>query len=287
MRFSYVLPDPGSYGTWAEFEGDLTCIKQSGYDAVELQIADPAAFDEPRVRNALQAAGLRMCAFQTGTTYATRGNCLCTADDAVHERTVKLLMSFVDLAARWHAVIVVGSLQGRFKEEPNRSAGKARIRAALCRVGVYAVKMDATVAFEPVNHGEISFHNTIAEAEALVRSINLPSVRLMVDTYHMNIEEQNMLAPLAGIKDILAHVHLSETNRDVLGKGHWDTRGFLAELCRTDYRGFCSVGVYNTRHSRQNCMVHCMKLIQDLRNGKEKLAAPGRHRCIENSSPKS
>lgn len=287
MRFSYVLPDPVSYGTWAEFDGDLTCIKQSGYDAVELQIADPAKFDESRVRKALQAAGLPMCAFQTGATYATSGNCLCTADETVRERTVALLHAFVDLAARWQAVMVVGSLQGRLTDEPDRLRGAARIRAALLEIGAYAASRNATIAFEPVNHGEISFHNTIAEAEALVRSINLPSVRIMVDTYHMNIEEQDMLAPLAEIKDILAHVHLSETNRDVLGKGHWDTRGFLAELCRTDYRGFCSVGVYNTRQSRQNCMVHCMKLIQDLRNGKEKFAALGRHRCIENASPKS
>jgi len=258
MRLGYVLPDPSPCRDWAEFEGDLACVKQAGYDAVELQIADPATFDEARVRQALQAVGLPMCAFQTGATYATRGNCLCTADDAIRERTVKLLLSFVDLAARWQAVIVVGSLQGRFKEEPNRSAGEARIREALCRVGEYALKKEATVAFEPVNHGEISFHNTIVEAAALVRGIDLPSVRLMVDTFHMNIEEKDMLAPLAGIHDILAHVHLSETNRDVLGEGHWDTRGFLAELRRLGYGGCCSIGVYNTRRSRRDCIQRCM-----------------------------
>ena len=120
---------------------------------------------------------------------------------------------------------------------------------------------ETTVAFEPVNHGEISFHNTIAEAEALVRGIDLPSVRLMVDTFHMNIEEKDMLAPLARIRDVLAHVHLSETNRDVLGEGHWDTRGFLAELRRLVYCGCCSIGVYNTRRSRRDCIERCMAVI--------------------------
>jgi D-psicose/D-tagatose/L-ribulose 3-epimerase len=261
MKLSYVLPDPSSYRDWAEFEGDLACVKQAGYDAVELQIADPATFDEARVRQALQASDLPMCAFQTGASYATRGNCLCTADAAVRERTVKLLMSFVDLAACWQAVIVVGSLQGRFREEPHRTAGEARIRQALCRVGEYALSRQATLAFEPVNHGEISFHNTIAEAAALVRGIDLPSVRLMVDTFHMNIEEKDMLAPLAKIRDILVHVHLSETNRDVLGDGHWDTRGFLAELQRLGYRGCCSIGVYNTHRPRRDCIERCMAVI--------------------------
>ena len=91
MRFSYVLPDPVSYRDWAEFEGDLACVKQAGYDAVELQIADPAAFDEARVRQGLEAAGLPLCAFQTGASYATRGNCLCSPDVAVRQRTISLL----------------------------------------------------------------------------------------------------------------------------------------------------------------------------------------------------
>ena len=139
-----------------------------------------------------------MCAFQTGSTYYSRGNCLCTADETVRRRTIELLKSFVDLASRWNAVIVFGSLQGRLSDEPDRQAGEARIREAIREVGQYAVEQRATIAFEPVNHGEVGFHNTIAEAAGLVRSLNLPGVRMMIDTFHMNIEERDMLAPLAG-----------------------------------------------------------------------------------------
>ena len=57
-----------------------------------------------------------------------------------------------------------------------------------------------TLAFEPVNHGEVGFHNTIAEVADLVRSLNLPGRAMMVDTFHMNIEEQDLLAPLAEIE---------------------------------------------------------------------------------------
>ena len=262
MRFSYVLPDPVSYSAWSDFEDDLSCLRRAGYEAVELQIADPATFDEARVRTALQKAGLPMCAFQTGATYGARGNCLCSPDAKVRERTVKLLLSFVDLAARWKAVIVLGSLQGRLKDEPDRAAGEARIRAALRTVGEYATQQGAVIAFEPVNHGEIGFHNTIAEASAVVREINLPGVRLMVDTFHMNIEEREMLSPLAGVRDILTHVHLSETNRDVLGTGHWDTQGFLGELRHLQYGGYCSVGVYNTRLPRKECISRCKAVLQ-------------------------
>jgi len=258
MKFSYVLPDPSTYRDWNEFDGDLACMKKAGYDAVELQIADPSLFDEDRVRRSLERVGYAMCAFQTGSTYSSRGNCLCTADEAVRRRTIELLKSFVDLASRWNAVIVFGSLQGRLRDEPNRQVGGVRIREAIREVGEYAAEQRATIAFEPVNHGEVGFHNTIAEAAGLARSLNLPSVRLIIDTFHVNIEEKDILAPLAGIRDILAHVHLSETNRDVLGTGHWPTAGFLGLLSEIGFAGHCSVGVYNSRRTRRECIEPCM-----------------------------
>jgi 5-keto-L-gluconate epimerase len=270
MKFSYVLPDPSTYRDSNEFDGDLACMKKAGYDAVELQIADPALLDEDRVRRSLERAGYAMCAFQTGSTYASRGNCLCTVDETVRRRTIELLKSFVDLASRWNAVIVFGSLQGRLRDEPDRQAGEARIRQAIREAGEYAVEKRATIAFEPVNHGEVGFHNTIAEAAGLVRSLNLPSVRLMIDTFHINIEERDVLAPLAGIQGILAHVHLSETNRDVLGTGHWPTAGFLDRLAEIGFAGHCSVGVYNSRSPRRDCIERCMaelSRIESIRRG--------------------
>lgn len=266
MKLSYVLPDPASYRDWGAFDADLACMKKAGYDAVELQITDPLLFDDERVRRSLRLVGYTMCAFQTGTTYLSQGNCLCTADPKVRRRTITLLKSFVDLAARWNAVSVIGSLQGRLADEPDRAAGTVRIREALREVGEYAVEKRATIVFEPVNHGEVGFHNTIAEAAGLVRALDLPGLRLMVDTFHMNIEEQDMLAPLPAIQDILAHVHLSETNRDVLGQGHWPTEAFLDGLARIGYQGQCSVGVYNTLRTRRECIEQSMAT---LLNGRE------------------
>jgi sugar phosphate isomerase/epimerase len=257
MRFSYVLPDPRSYAKWADLEADLACLRQAGYDAVELQIANPADFDDDRVRRSLAAVDYEMCALQTGGSYATCGNCLCTPDAAVRERTIRLLKSFVELAARWNSVIVFGSLQGRRTDEGDRIAGSRRIVDALAEVGQYATEKGATIAFEPITHEEVGFHNTIAEVADVVRQLALPGLRMMVDTFHMNIEERDMIAPLAGVADILAHVHLSETNRGVLGEGHWPTGAFLAELKRIGYRGVCSVGVYNTRRPRRECILRC------------------------------
>lgn len=258
MRLSYVLPDPSSYSDRREFDGDLACMKQAGYDAVELQIADPADLDIRQVEASLDASGLEVCAFQTGSTYYTCHNCLCTGDDAVRRRTMDLLHAFVALGEHWNSVVVFGSLQGRLTDEPDRAAGAARILDAVAEVGRFASDIGATIAFEPVQHGEVGFHNTIAEVAQVVRSLGLPGVKMMVDTFHMNIEERDMLEPLSAVGDILAHVHLSETNRDVLGTGHWPTAPFLDRLEQVGYGGYCSVGVYNTRLERRECISRCM-----------------------------
>ena len=263
VRLAYVLPDPRSYAKWADFDADLACMRRAGYDAVELQIAGPDGLDEDRMRRSLDAVGYRLCAFQTGGSYATCGNCLCTPDAAVRERTIRLLESFVDLAKRWGSLIVFGSLQGRRTDEADRTAGSRRIVDALAKVGRYATEKGTTIMLEPVTHEEVGFNNTIAEVADVVRKLDLPGLRMMVDTFHMNIEERDMIAPLAGVADILAHVHLSETNRDVLGEGHWPTTAFLAELERLGYRGVCSVGVYHTRRPRRDCILRCMDYLRD------------------------
>ena len=263
MKLSYVLPDPGSYKSREDFDGDLACMQKAGYDAVELQIPDPAQFDEDRVLRSLYATGFHVCAFQTGSTYATRGNCLCTADAAVRARTVLLLRSFVDLAERWKALLVFGSLQGRLSDEPDEKAGRRRIVDSLTEVCAYAAERHVVVAIEPVNHLEVGWHTTIAEVARLVRSLALPSARMMIDTFHMNIEEYDMVVPLPGIAEILAHVHLSETNRDVLGFGHWDIPVLCDALGAIEFKGHCSIGVYNSTLPRGECISMCMHAVKE------------------------
>jgi len=264
MRFAHVLPDPTSYQRWDEFDGDLECMKRAGYDAVEVQITDPAEIDEARLRASLERVDYELCAIQSGGTYRTRGNCLCSPDRAVRERTLELLRSFVGFAARFGALVVFGSLQGTTRDEPDRTAAERRIDGALEDLAARATQAGVTLAYEPVNHLEVSFRNTIHSVAQVVHRIAEPGLKLMIDTFHMNIEERDEIAPLESEADILAHVHLSETNRDVLGAGRWPTAAFLRELERIGYAGVVSVGVYNTRLSRRECIERCMAYVRSL-----------------------
>ena len=262
MKLSYVLPDPGSYTSWQEFEGDVACMKELGYDCVELQIADPADLDEEKLRGMLNKFEYDLVSFQTGSTYYSRGNCLSVPDAGVRERTIELLKRFVDFAQRFSSIIVFGSLQGRASDEADHDKGLGRILAAVKEVGKYATERGVVVAYEPVNHLETEYSNTIAAVAKHIREMALPGVQLMIDTFHMNIEEASMTDCLDGIRDVLKHVHLSETNRDVLGAGHWNTAEFFEKLDEIGYEGCCSIGVYRTQVPRRQAMQECIDVVK-------------------------
>jgi D-psicose/D-tagatose/L-ribulose 3-epimerase len=176
---------------------------------------------------------------------------------------MSLLRSFVELAARFRCILIFGSLQGRLSDEPDYEAGRQRIVRHLEELCAFAAERGVVVAIEPVNHLEVGWHNTIGDAARLVRSIALPSARLMIDTFHMNIEERDMVVPFTNIADILVHVHLSETNRDVLGFGHWDIPVLCDALGAIEFRGHCSIGVYNTTLPRGECISICMHAVKE------------------------
>ena len=131
----------------------------------------------------------------------------------------------------------------------------------MATVGAYATEKGVVIAYEPVNHLETAYCNTIASVEKVVRDFNVAGLQLMVDTFHMNIEEESMVGCLDGIHDILRHVHLSETNRDVFGRGHWDTHAFFEKLRQIGYDSACSIGVYNTDLSRRECIKSCREAV--------------------------
>ena len=78
--------------------------------------------------------------------------------------------------------------------------------------------------FEPLNRYEDHMVNTLAQGAELIRG-GLPGVRLLADTYHMNIEEDDLCAALRAVADVLGAVHLSDSNRAQPGHGPRPVRG--------------------------------------------------------------
>ena len=189
IRLSYlVLPRLTAFESPERFKGVLAYVRECGYEGVELNITEPFGIEPAVLEGMIEEVGLAIPSFLTGEAYAD-GLCLSSPDASVRRRTVERLIRYVDVASRFHAVLVVGLLQGLRRDEPDPDVANRRIVDGLKPVAEAAGAKGVDLVIEPVNHLQVGFNNTVAEVRALIAAIGSPAVRPMVDTIHLNIEE--------------------------------------------------------------------------------------------------
>ena len=90
---------------------------------------------------------------------------------------------------------------------------------------------------EPINRYETNFVNTVDEALGLVEELGEPSAKLLLDTFHMNIEERSMEDAVRTAGESLGYLHVSDSNRRAPGQGHLDFCLLLDALEEIAYQG--------------------------------------------------
>jgi D-psicose/D-tagatose/L-ribulose 3-epimerase len=209
-----------------------------GFDAVELPIEQPGDWDPVRTRDLLAAHGLSAAGVCAVTP---PGRDLVDAAPRVVEATVTYLKGCVDSAVAVGAPSVGGPVYASVGRTWRMTAAErvacyADFRRALAPVADYAGTRGVSIGVEALNRYETSVVNTIDQAVDLIDG--LPSnVGLMIDTYHMNIEEADPYAALAVAGPYIKHVQVSGTNRGAPGSDHLDWPRLFAVLAGTDYRG--------------------------------------------------
>ena len=111
----------------------------------------------------------------------------------------------------------------------------------LGRLGRHAAGRGVLVLFEPLNRYEDHMVNTLDQGAGLCRDTGLPSVRLMADLFHMNIEEADLAQALRDAGDMVAHVHLADSSRLEPGTGHTDFEAAFRALAAIGFEGWCAM----------------------------------------------
>ncbi len=244
IKFSYIIIDPlSTLAANTDVQRTFALLKEFGYDGVELNLTEPLGVGLSDLRRWIDDLGLVIPSFLTGEAY-NDGLCLSSSDESVRERAVQRLIGYLDTAAEFNAILVVGLMQGLRRDEPDPLVANRRIADCLRRVADVAEKKNVEFVIEPVNHLQVGFNNSVAEVRQLIENIGSPAIRPMVDTIHMNIEEASLTQPIRDCGSQLRHVHLCENNGASFGTGHIDFREVLRTLDEIGYDGFASVKVY-------------------------------------------
>jgi D-psicose/D-tagatose/L-ribulose 3-epimerase len=217
--------------------------RQAGFDFVEFLVPEPGELDLLELRRALKEAGLT--AVVTARLNAERN--LVGTEPAMRKTGVDYLKYCVDVAAELGAASVTGPLFGSplvFAGQAPRSIAEdlRRARVDWCVEGLKAVARHAEgsgirLAVEPLNRFETDFLNTAGQGVELVRLVDHPLVGLSLDTFHMNMEEDDLPQAFRAAGPHLFHVQANENHRGYLGTGHIHWTSIVHTLNEIDYRG--------------------------------------------------
>jgi len=218
-------------------------MKALGYDFVELLVPEPGEIDLAAARAALADAGL-------GVVLAARVNLernLSSDDGVAHRAGIDYLKYTVDCAVGLGATIVGGPLTGnplvfagrppRPVDEHERLARKARCIAGLHEAGDHAAAAGVTLAVEPLNRFESDVLSTTRQAVELLDALEHPAVKMMLDTFHMHMEEASIAEAILLAGSRIVHFQANENHRGFPGTGMTDWVGVFRALHQAGYRG--------------------------------------------------
>jgi sugar phosphate isomerase/epimerase len=276
MRIGVSLsPTKSSFGPIL-FSGDLykgiAAVKGLGYDGVELSLLDSAAVDKDTLLEALERQELEVYAIATGQTYYTDGYSLYNSNPDKRARAVERIRGHVELARLLGCRVIVGGIRGKVEEssEQDRLEILSQGREALKACVAYAEKASVTLLLEPINRYETNVINTVAEGVALIREIGSDCLRLLPDTFHMNIEERSLPESVIAAGKYLGYIHFADSNRLAPGWGHIDFYEILSALRSIGYGGPLGVEVLPNKRdfqSAQQALRHLRSMEQQLQQG--------------------
>ncbi|MFB8383862.1 TIM barrel protein [Streptomyces rubiginosohelvolus] len=216
--------------------------QDAGYDAVELRSKGDFHFRDrlPELKQAL-ADGVVM-----PTVCVDMLHFFAAFDDDLRRDALLQMKSQLSVAAEIGALgVQTPASYGMFSRrlppfEPPRSEDQDRevLLAGLTELGEHARKEGVQLYLEPLNRYEDHMVNRLDQAVDLIRTVGLDSIRIGIDSYHMNIEETDPAAAILAAAPYIGHAQVSDSNRFQPGAGHLDWPSWLAALHSIGYDGY-------------------------------------------------
>jgi sugar phosphate isomerase/epimerase len=222
------------------FEQNVAKIAAWGYDGVELAVRDPRLVDVGELQRVVGGHGLAVPAIGTGQAWGEERLSFTSDDRCVREAAVQRIKSHVPLAARLDAVVILGLIRGITPLGQTHERSMAYLIEAIRECTSAASGTGVRFALEPMNRYETDLIHTVAEGLELVERIGAGNFGLLLDTFHMNIEERVIEDGIRACGDRIFHFHVADSNRWYPGAGHLDFESILDTLSAVDYEGFVS-----------------------------------------------
>ncbi|MFC7250903.1 sugar phosphate isomerase/epimerase family protein [Halomicroarcula sp. GCM10025324] len=207
-----------------------------GFDVVEFPLEEPGGFDYEQTRDRLDRHDLD----SSVVLAMSEERDLLHDDDVVRENGREYIRQSVDAAAAIGSDRVVGpaySAVGRTwrMSDDEREQAVEDVATQLADLADYAGERGVTICVEPLNRFETSFLNTAEQTIEVVDRVDHPHCQILLDTFHMNIEETSLADAIRATGDRLAHFHACGNNRGAPGNDTIDWPSVVEALDDVGY----------------------------------------------------
>jgi D-psicose/D-tagatose/L-ribulose 3-epimerase len=200
----------------------------------------PKQFPAADIRKATTANGLEL----TICSVLVQGLSMKSEYKEVSSKSRQHLKEAVAASAEAGAKMIAGPLYSPVGYLPGRRRTAdewAWAVEAYQEIGPVLAEHGVTLAIEPLNRFETYFLNTAADAKALCDQVGHPSVGVLFDTFHANIEEKDISAGYRMVGGHLKHVHTCENDRGIPGSGHVEWAAVFQALRDLNYDGWLTI----------------------------------------------
>ncbi|MHB1276314.1 MAG: TIM barrel protein [Candidatus Humimicrobiaceae bacterium] len=223
----------------------LKNAKDLGYQGVELSLLDSKNIDQKWLLARLEKLNLKVFAIATGQSYINDGYSLFDAEESNRLNAVERLKGHIDVASKLSAMVIIGGVRGKLTElVENKKAEEVKGELALIECLKYAEKKNVILLIEPINRYETNLINTLQEGIELIEKLSIDNLKLLPDTFHMNIEEKSIEESLIKAKDYIGYIHFADSNRWAPGSGHTNFESIISTLVKINYKNAIGIEIF-------------------------------------------
>lgn len=222
-------------------------VADLGYDWIEIGIEAIDQTDWNKVGAAIRNRGLGV------SVCAAMGpdRDLTLDDPSINKSGIEYIGHCVDVVKRLGGDLIVGPMYASVGRTWQSTADQRKVELDRCSKNLQeaakrAADQGVTLALEALNRFETSFINTTGQMLELHRMIDRPNVKIMADTFHMNIEEKKPAEAIEAIGDLLVHMHSNENDRGTPGTGHVDWEGVAKAVKKIGFNGPLVIESFST-----------------------------------------
>ncbi|MFP4153262.1 MAG: 5-keto-L-gluconate epimerase [Alkalispirochaeta sp.] len=239
MKLSVVVSTHQASFEAVSFKGSvaesLAAVAAAGYDGAELAVRNAGEVSAAELKALAASHTLGIPAVGTGQMWGDERLSLTAEDDAIRETAVSRIKEHIALAAELDALVIIGLVRGVFPRPELRDASWEWLVEGLRELGAAADAAGVGIAIEAINRYETAYVNAARDGLDLIERVGRGSIGLLLDTFHMNIEEPDMAESIRICGDRLFHFHVADSNRWHPGAGHIDFPALINTLVDTGY----------------------------------------------------